>query len=128
MKFQKTLKGLTKRSESISLDKRFEKLNWAIRGLVNYFRISRMKTFLRIIDEHFHIRRMIIWKQWKRPQTRTRNLVKCVKSFDEARGLANCRRGDMFVAYSKILQNAIFKIRLTTPNKKERTKRFSLRS
>lgn len=120
MKFQKTLKGLTKRSESISLDTRIERLNWAIRGWVNYFRISKMKTFLKAIDEHLRTRiRMIIWKQWKLPQTRTRNLVKCGYSFDEARGLANCRRGYMFVAHSKILQNAISKIRLATPNKKK---------
>lgn len=121
IKFQKTLKSLTKRNESISLDTRFEKLNWVIRGWVNYFRISRMKKFLKTIDEHLRTRiRMIIWKQWKLPQTRTRNLVKCGYSFDEARGLANCRRGYMFVAHSKILQNAISKIRLATPNKKRK--------
>ncbi len=30
MKFQRTLKSLTKRNESISLDKRFERINWAL--------------------------------------------------------------------------------------------------
>ena len=37
----------------------------------------------------------------------------------EARGLAFCRRGYMFVAHSKILQNAITKIALSKPNKKK---------
>ena len=45
-KFQRKLKSLTKRSESISLDTRFERLNWSIRGWVNYFKISKMKKFL----------------------------------------------------------------------------------
>ena len=121
-KFKRKLKGLTKRSESISLDKRFEKLNWLIRGWVNYFKISKMKTFLTKMDEWLRTRiRMIIWKQWKKPKTQENNLVKCGFSRDEARGLANCRRGYMFVAHSKILKNAISKARLSKPNKtKER--------
>lgn len=119
-KFQRNLKSLTKRSKSISLDTRFEKLNWSIRGWVNYFRISKMKTFLAKIDEYLRTRiRMIIWKMWKLPKTRVDNLVKCGYSEDEARGLAFCRRGYMFVAHSKILQNAITKLALSKPNKKK---------
>ena len=120
MKFQRKLKSLTKRSESISLDTRFERLNWLIRGWVNYFRISKMKIFLREVDKHLRTRiRMIIWKMWKLAKTREDNLVKCGYSRGEARGLANCRRGYMFVAHSKILQNVISKERLAQPNKKK---------
>ena len=120
MKFQRKLKSLTKRSESISLDTRFERLNWLIRGWVNYFRISKMKIFLREVDKHLRTRiRMIIWKMWKLPKTREDNLVKCGYSREEARGLAYCRRGYMFVAHSKILQNAITKLALSKPNKKK---------
>ena len=120
MKFQRKLKSLTKRSESISLDTRFERLNWLIRGWVNYFKISKMKYFLIQLDKHLRTRiRMIIWKMWKLPKTREDNLVKCGYSRGEARGLANCRRGYMFVAHSKILQNAITKLALSKPNKKK---------
>ena len=119
-KFQRKLKSLTKRSESISLDTRFEKLNWLIRGWVNYFKISKMKYFLIQLDKHLRTRiRIIIWKMWKLPKTREDNLVKCGYSRGEARGLANCRRGYMFVAHSKILQNAITKLALSKPNKKK---------
>ena len=120
MKFQRKLKSLTKRSESISLDTRFERLNWLIRGWVNYFKISKMKTFLAKIDKNLRTRiRMIIWKMWKLPKTREDNLVKCGFDRGEARGLANCRRGYMFVAHSKILINAITKLALSKPNKKK---------
>ena len=120
MKFQRKLKSLTKRSESISLDTRFEKLNWLIRGWVNYFKTAKMKTFLAKIDEYLRTRiRIVIWKMWKLPKTREDNLVKCGYSREEARGLANCRRGYMFVAHSKILQNAITKLALSKPNKKK---------
>lgn len=118
-KFQRTLKSLTNRSKSKSLDRRFEELNWAIRGWVNYFRISKMKKFLIKTDEHLRARiRMIIWKQWKRPKTQIKNLMKCGYSIDEARGLAYCRKGYMFIAHSKILQNAITKEGLQNQNKK----------
>ena len=120
MKFQRKLKSLTKRSESISLDTRFERLNWLIRGWVNYFKISKMKTFLAKIDSNLRTRiRMIIWKMWKVPKTREDNLVKCGFDRGEARGLANCRKGYMFVAHSKVLQNAITKLALSKPNKKK---------
>ena len=120
MKFQRKLKSLTKRSESISLDTRFERLNWLIRGWVNYFKISKMKTFLTNMDNYLRTRiRMIIWKMWKLPKTREDNLVKCGFNRGEARGLANCRRGYMFVAHSKVLQNAITKLALSKPNKKK---------
>ena len=120
MKFQRKLKSLTKRSESISLDTRFERLNWLIRGWVNYFKISKMKTFLTKIDKYLRTRiRMIIWKMWKLPKTREDNLVKCGFDRGEARGLANCRKGYMFVAHSKVLQNAITKLALSKPNKKK---------
>lgn len=119
IKFKRTLKRLTNRSKSISLDRRFEELNWTIRGWVNYFRISKMKTFLKETDEHLRARiRMIIWKQWKKPKTQIKNLIKCGYSIDEARGLAYCRKGYMFISHSKILQNAITKEGLQNPNKK----------
>ena len=67
MKFQRKLKSLIKRSESISLDTRLERLNWLIRGWVNYFKISKMKIFLKEVDEHLRTRiRMIIWEMWFR--------------------------------------------------------------
>ena len=126
-KFQRTLKRLTNRSKSISLDKRIGQLNWAIRGWVNYFRISKMKKFLIKTDEHLRARiRMIIWKQWKKPKTQIKNLMKCGYSIDEARGLGYCRKGYMFISHSKILQNAITKEGLQKPNEKTRTKRISL--
>ena len=118
-KFKRTLKKLTNRSKSISLDKRFEQLNYTIRGWVNYFKISKMKEFLTQIDQHLRARiRMIIWKQWKNAKTQINNLVKCGYSEDEARGLAYCRKGYMYIAHSKILQNAISKKRLQNPNEK----------
>ena len=85
---------------------------------MNYFKIAKMKTFLKETDEHLRARiRAIIWKQWKKPKTQIKNLVKCGFSLDNARGLAYCRRGYTFVAHSQILQKAISKERLQKQNK-----------
>ena len=66
-RFERKLKQLTKRSWSVSMDYRIEKLNQVIRGWINYFRIGSMKTALTRIDEHLRTRmRIVIWKQWKK--------------------------------------------------------------
>ena len=70
-KFKRSLKKLTKRSWSVSMDERIQKLNWVIRGWINYFRIGRMKNVLEEIDAHLRTRmRIVIWKQWKTGQKR----------------------------------------------------------
>ena len=70
-RFKRKLKKLTKRSWSMSMDKRIEMLNAVIRGWINYFRIGSMKTILRRIDERLRTRmRIVIWKQWKKSEKR----------------------------------------------------------
>jgi len=70
-RFKRKLKKLTKRSWSVSMDKRIEMLNAVIRGWINYFRIGSMKTILRRIDERLRTRmRIVIWKQWKKSKKR----------------------------------------------------------
>lgn len=71
LKFKRALKQLTKRSWSVSMDYRIERLNQEIRGWINYFRIGSMKTALQKIDEHLRTRmRIVIWKQWKKSSKR----------------------------------------------------------
>ncbi|NLA39839.1 MAG: group II intron reverse transcriptase/maturase [Smithella sp.] len=69
--FERKLKKLTKRSWSISMDERIQRLNWVIRGWINYFRIGKMKNNLIRIDGHLRTRmRIVIWKQWKTSKKR----------------------------------------------------------
>ena len=68
---KRKLKRLTSRSWPITMDERIQRLNWVIRGWVNYFRIGKMKTQLEKIDEHLRTRmRVVVWKQWKTSQKR----------------------------------------------------------
>ena len=48
-----------------------------LRGWVNYFRLAETKSIFEELDGWIRRRlRMIIWRQWKRPHTRGKNLVK----------------------------------------------------
>ena len=58
--------------------RRKQVLHETIRGWVGYFKLADMRTSLEVIDKWLRRRiRMCIWKAWKRPQTRVKNLVKC---------------------------------------------------
>ena len=76
-KYKKKLKALCKRSWSIDLTTRIQKINEVTRGWVNYFAVSDMKTNMARIDEHLRVMmRVIIWKQWKVPKKREWGLKK----------------------------------------------------
>jgi len=69
--FERKLKQLTKRSWSMDMDTRIKRLNWVIRGWINYFRIGKMKQNMMRIDSRLRSRmRVVIWKQWKTSQKR----------------------------------------------------------
>ena len=75
--FKRKLKKLTTRKWSIDLDSRIEKLNWLIRGWINYFSMTNMKSVMESIDERLRTRiRVIIWKQWKKKSRRLWGLLK----------------------------------------------------
>ena len=76
-KFKRKLKELTKRSWSVPMDLRIQKLNEVIRGWINYFKIGGMKQKLKAIDERLRTRmRIVIWKQWKTREKRCWGLRK----------------------------------------------------
>ncbi len=55
---------------------KIEKLNQLIRGWINYFKIGSMKTLCAKLDSNIRYRlRMCIWKHWKTPQNRAKNLI-----------------------------------------------------
>ena len=76
-KFKAQMKKLTCRSWGVSNSCKVLKLNQLIRGWTNYFRIGSMKGLCERLDSSIRYRlRMCIWKHWKTPQNRAKNLVK----------------------------------------------------
>lgn len=108
MKLKAKIKRLTSRNWGVSMDYRIMRLNWLIRGWVNYFRIANMKTVCREIDQHTRFRlRMCIWKQWKKIKTRYRSLIKLGIPRSKAWEWANSRKGYARVASSFIMHRAV---------------------
>lgn len=76
-RIKEKIKAKTKRNDPSNAQEKIKKLEAIIAGWVNYFRIARAKTVMQRLDETVRHRiRAGIWKQWKRPRTRIRNLRK----------------------------------------------------
>ena len=109
-KFKDKLKELCRRSWSVPMDYRILRLNQTIRGWINYFRIGDMKKVLISIDEHLRTMiRIVVWKQWKVPSARQRNLMRLGIDRDLARLTAYCGDRYQFVALKTCLKKAISK-------------------
>ena len=102
------LKQLTDRSWSISLDNRIKKINYLIRGWINYFRIANMKSKIVEIDKHLRTRiRVIIWKQWKKIGKRQKALEQLGIETELAHNIACSRKGYQLICKTNWLKFAI---------------------
>lgn len=75
--FKYNIRRLTKRSWGISMHCRYRELRLYIRGWINYFCLSEYYRPLPRLDEWIRRRiRMCYLKQWRKPRTRIRKLIK----------------------------------------------------
>lgn len=109
-KFKARMKELTCRSWGVDNAYKVKKLNELIRGWINYFKIGSMKRLCEKLDANIRYRlRMCIWKHWKTPQNRAKNLIKLGISrkyawstaYSGARIAYVCQRGAMNIAVTK---------------------------
>ena len=84
-----------------------------IRGWINYFKIGSMKTLCRKLDGNIRYRlRMCIWKHWKTPQMRAKNLIKLGVNKHLAWSMAYYGAHIARVCHGGAMHNAITKERL----------------
>lgn len=122
------LKYLTSRRWGVSTTYRIEKINQLIRGWINYYKSSQMKTVCHEIDGHLRFRlRMCIWKQWKKVRTKFTNLMKLGIDKQKAWEWANTRNGYARVAMSYILCRTITNKRLEKFGLLSLTKQYQLK-
>ena len=77
-------------------------------GWLNYYGIADMKSMIEAWNEWLRRRiRMYIWKQWKLPRTRVKNLTKLGMPEWQAYRNGNTRKGYWAVAGSGILTRTI---------------------
>lgn len=109
-KFKARMKELTCRSRGVDNAYKVKKLNELIRGWINYFKTGSMKGLCEKLDANIRYRlRMCIWKHWKTPQNRAKNLIKLGISsryawstaYSGARIAYVCQRGAMNIAVTK---------------------------
>ena len=113
-KFKAKMKKLTSRSWGVSNSYKVEKLNQLIRGWINYFKIGRMKHLCLEIDKHIRFRmRMCIWKQWKTPKNRAKNLITLGVDKKIAWTTAYTGHRIAYVCQRRVMNFAINKERLT---------------
>ena len=100
-KFKAKLKELSSRRSVQSIRPALDKIKVYARGWLNYYGLADMKKTIEDINSWlYHRIRMCIWKQWKKPKTKMRNLLKLGVSNDLAMQAANSRRGYWFVTHS----------------------------
>ena len=88
-------------------ERRKQVLHETIRGWVGYFKLADMKIALEVIDQWLRRRiRMCIWKAWKQPRTRVKNLIKCGIKPYWAYMWGNASKGYWAVA-GAFMQNAV---------------------
>ena len=92
-RFKDKVRELTGRSRGKSLRQVIEELNQYFRGWWNYFRLTEAKSFLKRLKIWILRRlRSLIWKQWKNPRTRARNLEKLGIAHEDAMLCGNARK------------------------------------
>ena len=107
-RFKLKLKALCKRSWSIDMDARIDKLNLAIRGWINNFAIADMRANMRRLDEHLRVMiRVVIWKQWKVPKRREWGLKKLGVNQNDAHGYSHIK------GYMKAVRTPAVKIAIS---------------
>ena len=114
-KFKSRLKELSSRKRCQSIKPSLEKIKVYARGWLNYYGIASMKSNIDDINGWlYHRIRMCIWKQWKLPRTKKRNLIKMGIHEYYANMAANCRRGHWYCANLTTVKKAMTKERLIT--------------
>lgn len=112
-KFKTTLKELSSRRRCQSIKPSLESIKVYARGWLNYYGIASMKNNLDEINEWlYHRIRMCIWKQWKLPRTKERNLNKFGIPKYFAHMAANSRKGYWWTSNTTAVKRALSKERL----------------
>ncbi|WP_333595544.1 group II intron reverse transcriptase/maturase [Anaerospora hongkongensis] len=112
-KFKSKLKELSSRRSVQSIRPALEKIKVYARGWLNYYGTARIKNPIDAINGWlYHRIRMCIWKQWKKPKTKKRNLMKLGIPEYFAHQAANSRRKYWYVSGMGAVNRALTKERL----------------
>ncbi|MEK7841757.1 MAG: group II intron reverse transcriptase/maturase [Deltaproteobacteria bacterium] len=105
---KQTLKTITRKTTPKTFDERIKQLKEVQRGWLNYFRIGSIYGKLKELDSWIRNRlRYCIWKNWKKPERKRKNLIRLGIDQNHAYAWSRTRMGGWAVAQSPILITTI---------------------
>ncbi len=112
-KFKSKLKDLSSRKSVQSIKPSLESIKVYVRGWLNYYGVASMKNNIEEMNGWlYHRIRMCIWKQWKKPRTKVKNLIRMGVPKDLAWQAGNSRRGYWFTTQTVAVKMAMTKEKL----------------
>jgi RNA-directed DNA polymerase len=107
-KFKAKVRKITKRTRGHSPKKVIADLTSYLRGSVNYYQLGITFKEARELDGWLRRRiRLYYWKQWGRPRTRRRNLLKLGIGRDEVHMASRSRKGHWRMSHNSLVQRAM---------------------
>ena len=92
----------------MSFDERIQRINWLIRGWINYFKLASIQAKLKKLEEWLRNRlRYCVWHHWKKPERKRKNLIRLGTEQGKAYAWSRTRMGGWAVAQSPILRTTI---------------------
>jgi len=102
------IRTITRKTAPLSLAERTRQLKEIGRGWVNYFRLASLVGKLGTVDSWVRNRlRYCIWKDWKKPERKRRNLMRLGVDYHHAFAWSRTRKGGWAIAQSPILTTTI---------------------
>ena len=110
---KRKIKIITRKTSPIPLEERIKRLNYLMRGWLNYFKNATGQEKLKYLDSWIRCRlRYCIWKAWKKPKRRIRAFIQLGISRSWAIRFGYSRMGGWAIACSPIMGTTITEARL----------------
>ena len=107
-RMKQKVREITSRKMPYAMEYRIEKLNQYLIGWCGYFALADTKSIFTKLDSWIRRRlRMCVWKNWKHPKTRVRNLIRLGVSKHKAFEWGNTRKGYWRISNSPILDRVL---------------------
>jgi len=108
LRLKQSIKTVTRKTAPKSFNERIQELKLIQTGWLNYFRMASVKEKLKDLDGWVRNRlRYCIWKDWKKPERRRKNLLRLGVDQDHAYAWSRTRKGGWAIAQSPILITTI---------------------
>lgn len=107
-RFKSRLHEITKRTRGVSPTRVMDDLQKFVRGALNYYALGMPNGEARELDRWMRRRvRMYYWKQWGRPRTRRRNLLRLGVRRDKVHLASRSRKGPWRMSQNSLVRMAM---------------------